>query len=59
MSQDQATPKIFYAKGSSNLIPRENLDPNFKNKTVKLLEITESISCFYGQEYVYAKSQHN
>ena len=59
MSQDQATPKIFYAKESSNLIPRENLDSNFKNKTVKLLEITESIFCFYGQEYVYAKSQHN
>ena len=39
---------ICYVKVSSNLIDRENFGAKLKNQTVKRLEITESICCFYG-----------
>lgn len=41
---------------SSNLISRENFGPKLKNQTVKLLETTESICCFYKCLSTFKKS---
>ena len=44
----QAILEIFHVKESRHLIVKENLGPKAKNQTIKLLEIADSICCFYG-----------
>ena len=47
-SGDEAILEIFYVKGSSNLIGKENVGAKLMSKIVKLLEMTESIFYFCG-----------
>ena len=50
-SKDQAILEIFHVWESSNLIGLENCGaqmwPKLKNQVIELLEMTESVCCFY------------
>ena len=48
--------KTFHMKKLSNLISWENFGVPLKGQTVKLIEMTESICCFYRWLPIYKKS---
>ena len=46
-SKDHALVEVFYVKKSSNLIKRDKFWAKTQEPEGKLLEMTESICCFY------------
>ena len=53
---DQAFLEIFYVKNQALWLAKKTLGPKLKNQSVKLLERTESICCFWGKLLICKKS---
>ena len=52
MSHDQAILEVSYVQESGIRFAGRTLGPILKNHTVKLLEMTEAICCYYDAEII-------